>query len=113
MRNDPLGGVDPDGHRCESDFDSFQTPEQKNWQPNTEFDRQFSTTVAKISVGVFAATDGAAAGIGKGIEAASAAGDVSLGTGLKIGGSGSGGNGHGGWRCHDRGRCPVPIPKMQ
>src|SRR6185312_7932810 len=64
MRNDPLGRVDPDGHRCESDFDSLQTPEQKNWQPNTEFDRQFSTTVAKISVGVLAiaSTDGAAAG---------------------------------------------------
>jgi len=88
MRNDPLGRVDPDGHRCESDFDSLQTPEQKNWQPNTEFDRQFSTTVAKISVGVLAiaSTDGAAAGLGKGIEVASAAGNVSLGTGLKIGG---------------------------
>jgi hypothetical protein len=87
MRNNPLGGVDADGHCCEADFDSFQTPEQKNWNPNTDFDRQFVKTLAKFTVGglAIAATGGAAGAIGEGIEAASAAGDLSLGTGLKIG----------------------------
>jgi RHS repeat-associated protein len=41
MRSNPLGGVDPDGHRCEADFDSFQTPEQRQVHPATDFDRQF------------------------------------------------------------------------
>jgi RHS repeat-associated protein len=42
VRNNPLARTDQDGHCCESDFDSFQTPEQKNWGGGaTEVDRQF------------------------------------------------------------------------
>jgi RHS repeat-associated protein len=50
MRNNPLGGVDPDGHCCESDFDSFQTPEQKAYMhaPPDEMDKKFWGTMFPI-----------------------------------------------------------------
>jgi RHS repeat-associated protein len=38
MRNNPLGGVDPDGHCCEADFDSFQTPEQAAYAKSRVYD---------------------------------------------------------------------------
>jgi RHS repeat-associated protein len=51
MRNNPLGGTDPDGHCCEADFDSFQTPEQKQrgWSGgSTDFDKQFMQTMKGV-----------------------------------------------------------------
>ncbi len=43
VRNNPLARVDADGHCCESDFDSFQTPEQANYfhQAPDSMDHQF------------------------------------------------------------------------
>ena len=43
VRNNPLVHVDADGHCCEADFNSFQTPEQANYfhQPADDMDRQF------------------------------------------------------------------------
>jgi RHS repeat-associated protein len=43
VRNNPLARTDPDGHCCEDDFKSFQTPEQANYfhQAPDNMDHQF------------------------------------------------------------------------
>lgn len=44
MRNSPLAGNDPDGHCCESDFNSF-TPQHKIVHPAKNFDRNFASVL--------------------------------------------------------------------
>jgi len=55
VRNNPLGSTDPDGHCCEDDFKSFQTPGQKAWMrgdgPVDAFDRKFFTRLSQFTVG--------------------------------------------------------------
>jgi RHS repeat-associated protein len=80
MRNNPLAGTDPDGHCCESDFDSFQTPEQANYfhQPADDMDRQFYGGLGKFTMGAIltGAAGAAAPAIGAFAETASGALDA-------------------------------------
>jgi RHS repeat-associated protein len=94
--NNPLGSADPDGHCCEDDFKSFQTPEQRAWMrgdvPADDLDRVFFGRLGQFIVGGLGVAATAAAAP---VISTYAAAAETIGQGLSVGAAALGATGMG------------------